>query len=526
MKIRIEVKKFIVISVLLQSIFGYKAVAQINSTTTTTPDVNQQVNSQRTATIPESPAVTVGTTPPPAPTTQTTTPLPQPTQTTTQTTPPLPISTTSQNTKIKPAVIKDSTSFPAPKDPLVADAPMSEFNNINYFIDEALKNSPDIGESTANRVESSKLVTQSYLSVLPVITARAGTGRQYYDTPANDQKTYNAEELSANLHQNIFGEGRISDVKINKSVLNSKIYELEQVRNLIVLSTIESYFNVLRYEAIAKIQQGSFDYHNDTLGKTKARLDAGLMRVSDLYLVEARTANSRASLSDTKSQLAKSKNLLYRYSGVRVEGQLQDFDMPGDVPRNFDEAWEIASQSSPIIKAKYHETKTGEFVRKKELIKLYPSISADLSAQKNHDANGIEGDEENLSAMLNLTYSFNFGSQAYAASAAKSRAQSIKYSYEKSKSDVYQSLSSLYSGYDEINNKVEILKLNSDFLTQTVGKNQQEYDAGFRSLLDLLNTRNELFSSQIQYINATYDRKILAYSILANTGQLLTHFQR
>ena len=396
--------------------------------------------------------------------------------------------------------------------------------NINYYIDEALANSPDVQERLANKSESKYLVKQSYSGVLPFITARAGVGAQHSESPNIEDRNLNAEEYSVDLHQNIFGEGRITDVKINKSVLNSKTYELEQIRNLITLSTIEAYLNTLRYSAIEKIQQDSIAYHMDTLSKTKARLDAGLIRASDLYLTQARTANAKSNLYVTKSQLQKSKNSLYRYSTVSVEGELQDFDLPNDLPKNFDEAWSFTMESSPIIKAKFHEIKTSEYIRKKESIALYPSLSADLAAQKTSDSSGIIGKEKDLSAMLNLRYSFNFGSQYYKTSAAKSKIKSARSSHDKSKNEVYKSLSDSYNDYAQINERIEFLKQNRDFLQQTVGKHQKEFDSGFRPLLDLLNTKSEFFNAEVQYVNALYDRKILAYTILANIGNLLTHF--
>jgi adhesin transport system outer membrane protein len=250
------------------------------------------------------------------------------------------------------------------------------------------------------------------------------------------------------------------------------------------------------------------------------------MRASDLYLTQARTASAKSNLTVTKSQLARAKNLMYRYSLIDVDNELADVEAPKDLPKGFEGAWEQVLEHNPIIKAKHHEIKTSDYIRRKELLGLYPSVSVDLAASKTFDTAGVQGIEEDLSAMLNMKYEFNFGGRFYKAAASKSRAQLRRSEYQKSRADIYNNLSSLYTDYQEINDRIIFLKGNRDYLEEVIKKHKKEFQAGFRSLFDLLNTKNEFFNADIQYVNAIYDRKILAYTILANTGKLLMYFNK
>jgi adhesin transport system outer membrane protein len=423
---------------------------------------------------------------------------------------------------VKPKVAKPKII--APKKEYIVNSKLKSNDNLNKYIKSSLDNSPDIKEREANLEESQYLYKQSYLGVLPSVTARAGIGSQYFGSPAVKSRKFGAEDVSVDIHQNIFGEGNLTEVKISRSVLNSKAKELEQIQNLITLSTVEAYLNIIRYELIADIQKESIESHQSILAKTRLRLKAGLMRASDLYLTEARTISSRSNLTTTNSQLQRSKNLLFRYSQIDLEGKLIDIDVPHNLPKDFDSAWSDVMEHNPIIKAKYHEIKTSDYSRKKDLLTLYPSVSVDLSASKTYDNAGIQGINQDLSAMLNMKYDFNFGSNYYRNFAAKSRLKLRRYEYKKSQSDIYQNLSSLYSDYKEVNDRIIFLKGNRDFLAKVVDKHNKEFTAGFRGLFDLLNTKSEFFNADIQYINAVYDGKILAYTILANTGKLLTYF--
>lgn len=439
----------------------------------------------------------------------------------------------SENLKLQTAyelkVVDDSkvitkSKIAAPKKEYITSSKLKSNKTLEKYIQASLDNSPDIKEREANLEESQHLFKQSYLGILPSVTARAGIGSQYSGSPAVKSRKFGAEDVSVDIHQNIFGEGNLTEMKITRSVLNSKAKELEQIQNLITLSTIEAYLNIIRYELIADIQKESIESHKSILAKTRLRLKAGLMRASDLYLTEARNISAKSNLTTTNSQLKRSKHLLYRYSQIEVDGKLKDIDSPTNLPKDFDAAWSEVMEHNPIIRAKYHEIKTSDYSRKKDLLTLYPSVSLDLSASKTYDNAGVQGINQDLSAMLNMKYDFNFGSNYYRNFAAKSRLKLRRYEYKKSQSDIYQNLSSLYTDYKEVNDRIEFLKGNRDFLAKVVEKHNKEFTAGFRSLFELLNTKSEYFNADIQYINAVYDGKILAFTILANTGKLLTYF--
>jgi adhesin transport system outer membrane protein len=396
------------------------------------------------------------------------------------------------------------------------------------YINKALIYSPDIKERIASREENYNLLKQSHMSTLPVITASAGVGSQYRNPATSTVSSrYGTERLSVNLHQNIFGEGNITDIKMNKSIMRSSDEELDQIKNLISLFIIEAYLNVIRYKITLEIQEESVAAHEIVARQTKSRLDAGLSRLSDWSLAQGRLASEKAGLSSTKSRLQSSYAILFRHTGLNTKGNLTDIRVyfSDIIPSNFEEAWKIAIEKNSNLKAKFHEIATAKHAKTKDLLNLYPSLSIDASATKNYDSDGIQGIDEDLSAMLNMKYTFNFGSRIYKHKSAASRVKLKKYEYEKLQSDVYQNLSILYSDYENLSTEILFMEASRDYLNKVVVNHEREFLAGFRGLFDLLNTKSEYFDSRIQCINAMYDKKIIAFNILANTGLLLNYFE-
>ena len=77
-------------------------------------------------------------------------------------------------------------------------------------------------------------------------------------------------------------------------------------------------------------------------------------------------------------------------------------------------------------------------------------------------------------------------------------------------------------------NALEITKQQKDFLQQhidavskTVSSYRKQYSIGQRTLLDLLNTENELFEARTDYLEAKYAEQYAKYRVMNAMGILL-----
>jgi adhesin transport system outer membrane protein len=60
-----------------------------------------------------------------------------------------------------------------------------------------------------------------------------------------------------------------------------------------------------------------------------------------------------------------------------------------------------------------------------------------------------------------------------------------------------------------------------DSTSQTVASYRKQYLIGQRTLLDLLNTENELFEARKDYLDAKYAEQYAKYRVMNATGNLL-----
>lgn len=78
-----------------------------------------------------------------------------------------------------------------------------------------------------------------------------------------------------------------------------------------------------------------------------------------------------------------------------------------------------------------------------------------------------------------------------------------------------------WSALDLTVQQKEFLADHVDSASETVIAYEKQYKLGKRTLLDVLNTENELFEARKGYLDAKYQEQFAKYRVLNATGRLL-----
>ncbi|MCG3880508.1 TolC family protein, partial [Psychrobacter sp. Ps6] len=82
-----------------------------------------------------------------------------------------------------------------------------------------------------------------------------------------------------------------------------------------------------------------------------------------------------------------------------------------------------------------------------------------------------------------------------------------------------------WSAMELANSQTKYLQEHVDASARTVIAYEKQFKIGQRSLLDVLNTENELFESRKAYLNAHYDGIFAKYRVLNATGTILNEMR-
>ncbi|MCG8563564.1 MAG: TolC family outer membrane protein [Desulfobacterales bacterium] len=400
-------------------------------------------------------------------------------------------------------------------------------------LDEALGNvigtNPLIQESVEaykSIVAERKVAKKGYR---PTIGIEAYSGPKYTNGVPTNHVSDKLWENSATayLRQNLFeGFGTQAYVDETEARIKSAAYHSLNVANDVVLEVALAYVNVLNAREQVGIAQKNVLTQARILKQIKERADSGFGRASDLTNAESRLALSRGNFISRQQDLNQALTKFHRASG-RIFTPDQ-FSMPEiwlTLPETVQEAVDIAFKTHPALRVAQYNIIVRKYSRDRAKSTFWPSIDLYLSSNIRRDTNGERGETKELGAALQLNYLLYDGGARYG---------EVKKNYR-------YMLKEYQKAYDERRNVNEMVRLSwnilvaeknkRDFLAEHVKLSEktlnefiQEFHAGKRDLLEILDMEIEFYTARSAQIESQFAYLSAYFRTVQAMGALLSVF--
>lgn len=401
---------------------------------------------------------------------------------------------------------------------------------LEQVVKETLLTNPQILSSKSEKLAREQQLKQAYGGYYPSIDITAGTGTEFSKNSAtvatysdNDFHELNRKESAITLRQNLFN-GFETSHQIDQQQARVKAAEhmLAIDRDEITLRTSQVYLNVIRKREILTLTQKNLNKHQTIFNKVQKRSKSGVGRRSDLEQVRGRLSLARSNLAATKANLFDAEANYMRVVGKAVPNQMQKpQSVEAALPANIETALNSARQANPKLASANAEVKAATAMHDSSKSSDYPQLDLVFSRAWNENLDGIKANDEEYYAMLQLRWNiFNGGSDRARKSEKAHLFNKAKSSRDDARRFVDQTVRLSWSEYTT--RKSQVLDLQQHFTSSK--KTRNSYDSQFRigkrTLLDLLDTENEVFQSGRAYINAQYDLIQAQHKVLASLGLL------
>jgi len=405
---------------------------------------------------------------------------------------------------------------------------------LQQAVQKTLQSNPEVQAGIQARNANEQNLKLSRSDYYPEIYLAAAVGDENTDSPytrslpgGSDSIDLTRKEVALVVRQLIYdGLATPQTVQTSKSRLQASDMRLQAVMENTTLRTTQVYLAVLREQQLLALAKENLQAHDKIYKRVKQRADRGVGRKADLNQVEGRLALA-------ESQLIASETNLYnaKVNYLRVVGDMPEDDMlmpasfASALPANLQEALDISLQNNPRLKSAMAEVMAANAQRKVARSGFQPQL--DLVFEQNWDENldGVEGDNDGYSLMLKLRYNlFNGGGDRARSRQAAFRAEESKAIQDRTQREVVENLNLAWTTYKAVRNQLIYLKQHVDASVQTQDAYDKQFNIGRRTLLDLLDARNELFQAKRAYASAQHDSLYQQYRILAAMGMLARQF--
>lgn len=388
---------------------------------------------------------------------------------------------------------------------------------------------PQTGEIANNKRATDEELRQAKGLFLPSIDARGSAGVERLDnstTRANgtDDDTFHPTNAGITLTQMLFdGFFAKNEVERQEARVESASNRVAETTEFIGLEISESYLEVLRQRELLQIAQQNSDEHKSMLSQIETAETAGRITAGDTAQAQARLAAASAEVSNVMEALRKAEARYQAAVGVKPDILVMPANPATMVGGNVDEAVEHALADGPTLKIFESDINVAQEEYEQSASNFYPQVDLQLNASAGNDVSGDNGHTDDYSALAVADWNIYRGGIDTAlrreliyrhAQAKETRARQGRVV----ENDVRQTWASMVAAGE----RAQAFASQSEANTRVLQAYKDQFDLDRRTLLDVLDSQNELFVARSNAINAQYVQMLAAYRLLALQGKLLS----
>ena len=396
---------------------------------------------------------------------------------------------------------------------------------------KAIGSNPEVLRAKASWEAERASINEARGDYLPQLDVLAGWGREYTSnstTPAGQNRTeLDRQEAGVNFRQLIYdGWKTPNEVDRREYASEAARYEYVAVSEGAAYSAIEAYRNVLRQQRVLALARENLRSHERIYESIKLRANRGASSSSELMQAEGRLAVAQASVLSSVNNLQDAQAAYIRVIGEApdsLEAQVAPLEL---LPSTVDSALSVAVAEHPRMKAAEFDVQEAEFAHRSLKGDFLPEFAFEVERTWNRNIDGIEGRNDDLTAMVRMRMNvLNGGSDKARRLVTANEREVAREIRANTHRQVMEEVHLAWSAYSALDAQIPHLVAHEKKVREVVTAYNKQFRIGKRSLLDVLDTEVEVFSAATRRVNAEIDRDISVYRILRSMGGLLTAMQ-
>ncbi|PKO34669.1 MAG: channel protein TolC [Betaproteobacteria bacterium HGW-Betaproteobacteria-7] len=359
---------------------------------------------------------------------------------------------------------------------------------------------------------------------LPQVDLTAGRGKESLKPGQGQRDNYTRTGAVLSLNQMLFdGFATRNEVRRLSKARLVRYYELLEASESTALEAGRAYLDVLRYRELVRLAEDNYVQHKATHEQVLERVQSGVGRRVDLEQAGSRLALAEVNLT---TEVANLHDVSARYQ--RLVGTLPPArfgapeDLAGALPASSNAALGELYKRNPTLLAAIENTEAARYDVATRRAAYSPRVDLRASTDNTRNYLGADGRREHNVAEVVFTWNlFRGGSDRARERQYMERRNEALDQREKACRDTRQTLLIAYNDVQRLRDQKGYLATQVKLLERTLAAYRDQFNIGQRTLLDLLDTENELLSARRNAIGAEADYQLGMLRTQAGMGSLL-----
>ena len=361
--------------------------------------------------------------------------------------------------------------------------------------------------------------------LLPKVDLLAGTGVERRSaTPTLAATSFNRNSASLTITQLLYdGFATRNDIKRLDHARLVRLFEFFDTSESVALEATRAYYDVVRFRELVRLAEDNFVQHRSVFDQTERRVKAKVARAVDLEQIGARLSMAESNLLTETSNL---HDTTVRFQ--RIVGMVPPPEMPPppllaqNIPADASAAIREAQQRNGALRASIENVRASGAALASRSGAYQPRFDLRLRRDQGINLSGVPGSSDATVAEVVMSWNlFNGFSDRARERQFAEQLNVAKDLRDKTCRDIRQTLLIAYNDARKLKEQISYLDQNKVSVEKARNAYRQQFDIGQRTLLDLLDTENELFQARRSVAIAEQDLNIAYARTHAGAGTLL-----
>ncbi len=395
---------------------------------------------------------------------------------------------------------------------------------LRQALSSAYKYNPRIDAERARLRATDEEVARANSGYRPRASLNADAGVQHTETrpssPSNG--TVRPRGYAVNLTQNLFnGFQTTNAVNEAEAGVRAGRETLRDVERAVLLEAVTAYMDVVRDQAVVRLQENNVKVLTRELKATKDRFAVGEVTRTDVAQAEARRAGAVSALDAAQANLKSSRASYERVVGHPPSNVADPGSPDKNLPKSITESQSIAEQENALIVAALYREQAARFTVERIRGELLPSAQLEAEWSERFDqSKGLnESEQASVTGRVSIPI-YEGGEVAARVRQAKHTHVSRLQEVEQVRTEVKAATIAAWSRLEAARAQVQSDRLQVQANQTALTGVREEEKVGQRTLLDVLNAEQELLNAQVQLVTDERNLVVAGYTLLSAVGRL------
>ena len=410
----------------------------------------------------------------------------------------------------------------------MATSGWAQTTDLKSAIAAAIDSHPEINQAIQNKEAIEFEREQAKGLYLPRVSVEGSAGIRRLENNTRrtlgigDQTLYPLE-ASVLAEETLFDSGyRSAEKRRQAARIDGAALRVGERSQFVALNVTRQYLDYMLQQRVVAAADDNIAFHRKLLGDLGEGGSKGSISIADQQQAEERLQSALVRKSEAEQDLTNAAISFRTLTGLSIDQVSMPEAVTSAVPPTLDEAIAGARTNNPLIREAEADIQAAHAVVDEAESELGPKVVLEGRGRIGEDVDGFRGSTNDVQGRVVLRWQlFDGGINRAKVQEMTRRASEARFRLSQRQREAEDDVRTAWNRWDTEKKRLTDLSRQATVSDSLLVSYREQFNVGRRSLLDVLDSQNTRFNTQVRTETARFSEIFAQYQILAATNQLL-----